>query len=95
LFELEHTLELRRRDAEARDRDNELAVAHQRRLGELEQQLAQVRGMQTLIAGLPQIALALRQNVNELHVTQIGDGVGTVPAALAQLVALAKNLGLG
>jgi flotillin len=94
LFELEHALELRRRDAEARDRDNVLALAHQRRLGELEQQLAQVRATQTLIASLPQIALALRQNVSELHVTQIGDGIDSVPAAIAQLVALAKSVGL-
>ncbi len=96
LFELEHALELRRREADACERDNALAVAHQQRLGDLEQRLAQVRAMQALIAGLPQIALALRQNVGELHVTQIGPGdvLGSVPAAIAQLVALAKNVGL-
>jgi regulator of protease activity HflC (stomatin/prohibitin superfamily) len=96
LFELEHALELRRREADARDRDNALAVAHQQRLGELERGLAQVRAMHALIAGLPQLAQALRQNVGELNVTQIGpgDALGSVPAAIAQLVALAKSVGL-
>jgi flotillin len=96
LFELEHALELRRREADARERDNVLEAVHQQRLGDLEQRLAQIRAMQALIAGLPQIAQALRQQVGELHVTQIGPGevLGSVPAAIAQLVALAKSLGL-
>jgi regulator of protease activity HflC (stomatin/prohibitin superfamily) len=96
----ELAIELRTREADAREHENQLDAGHQRRLAELERELAQVRARQALVAGLPQIALALRQQVGELNVTQIGPGDGApgvlnaVPAAIAQLLALAKSFGI-
>ena len=59
----EIALEVRQREADAREHENQLDAAHQRRLGELERELAQVRARHALVEGLPQIALALRQQV--------------------------------
>ena len=93
----EIALEVRQREADAREHENQLDAGHQRRLAVLEQELAQVRARHALVEALPQIALALRQQVGELNVTQIGPGdgpLGAVPAAVAQLLALAKSFGL-
>ncbi len=93
----EIALEIRQREADAREHENQLDAGHQRRLAELERELAQVRARHALVEALPQIALALRQQVGELNVTQIGPGdgpLGAVPAAVAQLLALAKSFGL-
>jgi regulator of protease activity HflC (stomatin/prohibitin superfamily) len=95
--ELDH--ELRRRDADARDHDNALDAAHQRRLAEIEQLLAQGRALRELVTvGLPQIAAALQHSIGTLHYTAIGGGAGgpldAVPTALAQLLALARSFGL-
>jgi flotillin len=92
-------LELRRGEAEARERDNELEAAHQRRLAEIEEQLSHGRTMHELVThGLPQIAQALRQNVGAISYTQIGGEpsgpLNAVPAAFAQLLALARSFGL-
>jgi len=93
-------LELRRRNGEAKDRDNALEAVHQRRLAELEQMLAQGRVMHNLVThGLPQIAQALAQTIGTVHYTQIGNGGGTgpldaVPAAIAQLLSLARSFGV-
>lgn len=92
-------LELRAREAEARDLESQLDAANQRRQAELEQMLAQTRTLQELVRGLPQIANALSSNVDTLHYTQVGNGTGNgpldaVPGALAQLIALARSFGL-
>ncbi len=92
-------LELRRGEAEARDRDGELEATQQRRLAEIEQLNAQGRTMHELVThGLPQIAQALRQNVGAISYTQIGGEPGGplagVPAVFAQLLALARSFGL-
>ncbi|MBL0215063.1 MAG: hypothetical protein IPQ07_14395 [Myxococcales bacterium] len=93
-------LELKRRDGEQRDVDNQLEAAHQRRLGEIEQLLASGRALRELVTiGLPQIAAALQQNVGTLHYTQLGGDpaagpLGAVPAAFTQLLALAQSFGL-
>src|SRR5580704_16637846 len=68
----EIALEVRQREADAREHENQLDAGHQRRLAELERELAQVRARHALVEALPQIALALRQQVGELNVTQIG-----------------------
>lgn len=94
------SIELRRRDAEAKEFENQLDAAHQRRMAELEQMLAQSRAMHSLVTqGLPQIAQALSQTFGTVNYTQIGgDGTGgplqAVPAALAQLMALARSFGV-
>jgi flotillin len=95
--ELDH--ELRRREAEARDADNAVDAAHQRRLAEIEQLLAHGRALRELVTvGLPQIAAALQHDIGTLHYTAIGGtGAGpldAVPTALAQLLALARSFGL-
>ncbi|HZJ64987.1 MAG TPA: hypothetical protein VFD36_15860 [Kofleriaceae bacterium] len=92
-------LELRRRDAEARETENALDAAHQRRLAEIEQLLAQGRALRELVTvGLPQIAAALHHSFGTVNYTSIGGaGAGpldAVPAALAQLLALARSFGL-
>ncbi|HET7500815.1 MAG TPA: hypothetical protein VFK02_07425, partial [Kofleriaceae bacterium] len=95
--ELDH--ELRRHDADAREHDHALDAAHQRRLAEIEQLLAQSRALRELVTiGLPQIATALQQQIGTLHYTAIGGATGgpldAVPTALAQLLALARSFGL-
>ncbi|HEY5925014.1 MAG TPA: hypothetical protein VIV11_25205 [Kofleriaceae bacterium] len=93
-------LELRQRDAEAKEHENQLEAVHQRRMAELEQMLAQGRVMHNLVThGLPKIAEALSQTFGTVHYTQIGDGgsggpLQAVPAALAQLLAVARSFGL-
>ncbi len=96
----ELALELRRRDAEARDHDGALEAVQQKRLAEIEQQLAHSRTLHQLVTtGLPQIAAALQHSIGTVHYTQVGGDPSTgplnaVPAALAQLLALAKSFGL-
>ena len=97
----ELSLELRRREAEAKDAENQLDAVHQRRLAEIEQQLAQGRVTHELVTqGLPRIAEALSQTFGTVHYTQIGSGdaaggpLQAVPAALAQLLALARSFGV-
>ena len=91
-------LEIRRREAEARDHDSQLDHAHQRRLAELELMLAKDRTLHDLVTkGLPQIAAALKQNVGTMNYTQLGSANGpldAVPTAFAQLLALARSFGL-
>jgi hypothetical protein len=92
LADVDH--ELRRRDAEARERDHAIDAAHQRRLAEIEQLLARDRALRELVTiGLPQIAKGLRAEYRGNY-TQIGGGADPLPAAIAQLVALARGLGL-
>lgn len=91
---------LRRRDAEARDLDNQLEAAHQHRLAEIEQLLVQGRALRELVThALPQIASALQTTTGTVNYTQIGGDpgggpLGAVPAAFAQLLALAQSFGL-
>ncbi|HEX5058114.1 MAG TPA: hypothetical protein VFV99_02085 [Kofleriaceae bacterium] len=97
--EADVTLELRKRDAETKDQENQLEFEHQRRMAEIEKMLAQGRVMHDLVTtGLPQIAEALSQTFGTVNYTQIGEGNGgplqAVPAALAQLLALARSFGL-
>jgi hypothetical protein len=92
-------LEMRRREAEARDSENQLDVAHQRRVAEIEELVSSVRTQHQLVIALPEIAKALQARYGDVTYTQIGgDGagspLGSVPAALAQLLALAKSFGL-
>jgi hypothetical protein len=72
-------------------------------MAEIEQMLAQGRVLHNLVThGLPQIAEALSQTFGTVNYTQIGnDGSGgtggplqAVPAAIAQLLALARSFGL-
>jgi flotillin len=92
--------ELRRRDAEARDHESQLDAQAQRRLAEIEQMLAQGRTLQQLVGhALPQIADALSGSIGTVNYTQIGGDpsggpLNAVPAAVAQLLALAKSFGL-
>ncbi|HEY5951959.1 MAG TPA: hypothetical protein VIV40_40965, partial [Kofleriaceae bacterium] len=64
------------------------------------QLLAQGRVMHNLVThGLPKIAEALSQTFGTVNYTQIGDGgnggpLQAVPAALAQLLALARSFGV-
>jgi flotillin len=95
------SIELRRRDAEAKDHEALLDATHQRRLAEIEQLLVQGRVMHELVTvGLPKIAEALAQSFGTVHYTQIGNGDGTtgplnaVPTALAQLFTLARSFGV-
>jgi flotillin len=92
------TLELRLRDAEARDRESQLDAEHQRRAAELEQLLAETRNTRALVQALPQIAGALASKVDTMNYTHVGtDGTGpldAVPSALAQLLAFAKSFGV-
>ncbi|HSD86644.1 MAG TPA: hypothetical protein VLB44_03990 [Kofleriaceae bacterium] len=96
----ELSLELRRRDAEEKEHENLLEAAHQRRLAEIEQLLAQGRVLHNLVThGLPKIAEALSQTFGTVHYTQIGGDakgspLGAVPAALAQILSVAKSFGL-
>jgi len=90
-------LELQRRAAEARAHEQALEAEHQRRLAELEQSLAHGRALRELVAGLPQMAGAMAPHAQTLHLTQLGSGdgpLGALPAALTQILALAKSLGL-
>ena len=93
-------LALRRAEAETQEHEQQLAVAHQRRLAEIEQLLAQQRTLRDLVThGLPEIARALQHSVGTVHYTQIGGDpasspLNAVPAAIAQLLALAKSFGL-
>jgi len=93
--EAEVALDLRRRDAETRELESQLDAAAQQRTAALEQELAQVRTLQLLVQALPQIAAALATRAETLNVTSMnGAGLDTVPAAIAQLLALAKSFGL-
>jgi len=92
------SLELRERDAQMKEHENQLEALHQKRMAEIEQQLAQGRVMHNLVThGLPKIAEALSQTFGTVNYTQIGDGNGgplqAVPAALAQLL-VARSFGL-
>ena len=91
-------IELRQRDAEARDREGALAAIQQRRLAEIAQLTAQDRLMEALVTkGLPQIAQALHHTYGTVHVTQLGGGsspLDAVPTAFAQLLSLARSFGL-
>ena len=96
----ELALELRRAEAEANERVHELEAAHEKRLAELEQAMAQTRTVRELVThALPKIAEALRPEYGNVHVTQFGgDGstgpLAAVPQAIAQLLAIAKSFGL-
>jgi len=93
--EAEVAIDLRRRDAETRELESQLDATAQQRAAALEEQLAQVRTMQLLVQVLPQIAAALATRAETLNVTSMnGAGLDTVPAAIAQLLALAKGFGL-
>jgi len=92
-------IELRNRDAEVKDHENQLEAVHHRRMADIEQLLAQGRLLHDLVTqGLPQIAQALSQTFGTVNYTQIGDGgdgpLQAVPAALAQLLAIARSFGL-
>jgi regulator of protease activity HflC (stomatin/prohibitin superfamily) len=93
-------LELRRREVEARDHEAQLDAAHQLRLAEIERLLTQGRVKHELVKeGLPAIAKALSQSYGTVHYTQIGSGTGggpldAVPAALGQLLAIARSFGI-
>jgi len=93
-------LELRRRESEARDAESVQEATHQRRMAEIEQLMAQTRTARELVThGLPKIAEALQHSFGTVHYTQIGgDGsagpLNAVPAALAQLLALARSFGI-
>jgi len=93
--EAEVALELRRRDAEARELESQLDAAGHQRAAALEQQVAQVRTLQLLVQTLPQIAASLATRAETLNITSMnGGGIDSVPAAIAQLLALAKSFGL-
>jgi len=92
-------IELRRRDAELKDFENQLEAVHQTRMAEIEKMLAQGRVLHNLVThGLPQIAEALSQTFGTVSYTQIGNGgtgpLDAVPAALAQLISIARSFGL-
>lgn len=97
----ELSIELRRRDAEAKEHESQLEATHQQRMAEIERQLGQTRVMHELVTeGLPKIAEALTRTFGTVHYTQIGSGDGgrgpldAVPAALAQLLAIARSFGI-
>jgi len=88
----------RRRDADALDYESALEAAAQRRRIDNEQLVARDRAQRALIEALPQIAHGLHASYRDVHYTALG-GAGTspldaVPAALAQLVTLARSFGL-
>ena len=92
-------MEMKRRQADEKDYEAQLAAAHQRRLTEIENLAAQGRAVTNLVThGLPKIAEALSQPYGTVNYTQIGSGSGgpldVVPAAIAQLLALAKSFGV-
>lgn len=94
-------LELRRREVEQKDVESQLDAGHQMRLAEIERALAQSRAMQSLVThGLPKIAEALAHTFGAVTYTQIGAGdpaggpLNAVPAALAQLLAIARSFGV-
>lgn len=93
-------IEMRRRDAEMKDQENQLEAIHQRRMAEIEAVLAQGRVMQELVTkGLPAIAEAMSQTYGTVNYTQIGSGDGAgplnaVPAAIAQLLTVARSFGI-
>jgi hypothetical protein len=93
-------LELRQRESQARDGESVQEATHQRRLAEIEQLLAQSRTARDLVThALPKIAEALNHNMGTVNYTQIGGDasagpLGAVPAALAQLLALARSFGV-
>ena len=96
----ELALEMRAREAEAREHDNALDAAHQRRLAEIEELLAKTRASRELVTvALPEIARALQGRYGNVTYTQIGGDaaggpLGAVPAAFAQLLALARSFGV-
>ncbi|MCX5742817.1 MAG: hypothetical protein NT062_10005, partial [Proteobacteria bacterium] len=93
-------LALRRRETDARAHEAQLDAAQQRQLAEIEQALAHGRALHALVTtALPAIAGALKPDGGTVHYTQIGGDattgpLGAVPAALAQLLALARSFGL-
>ncbi len=94
-------LALRARDAEAKAQEGVLEVEQQRRLAEIELMLVQGRALRELVTtALPQIARALKPDAGgTMNYTQIGGDpaagpLGAVPAAFAQLLALARSFGL-
>jgi hypothetical protein len=93
-------LEMRRREAEARDHDNVLDATHQRRMAEIEELLAKARTTRDLVTvALPEIARALQGRYGNVTYTQIGGDatggpLGAVPTAFAQLLALAQSFGV-
>lgn len=92
-------LELRQRESEARDREGALEAIQQRRLAELSQLTAQDRLREALVTkALPQIAQALHHTYGTVNVTQLAAGgsspLDAVPAAFAQVLALARSFGL-
>lgn len=95
--QVEAELAQRRLETDARAYDNELDAVHQRRLAELEQLLSHGRVLRALVEALPQMASAMSPRASTLHLTQIGDGRGgmdAVPAAVAQILTVARSLGL-
>jgi flotillin len=97
--QLELELELRGLEALARERDDIQAVAHQKRLAEIELMLAQSRTLRDLVTALPQIAKGLQHSFGTMNYTAIGTGsdgapFSAVPAAIAQLLAFARSFGL-
>nr|HEX4313917.1 SPFH domain-containing protein [Kofleriaceae bacterium] len=92
--------ELQRAAADAKEHDAVLDAQAQRRLAEIEQSMAQARALRDLVTvALPQIAKALHQDIGSVTYTSIGGGSGggpldAVPAALAQLLAIARGFGL-
>jgi hypothetical protein len=96
----EEATELAAREAEVKDHEGLLEAQQQARLAEIERLLVQGRVMHELVTqGLPKIAEALSQSFGTVHYTQIGNGDGggplqAVPAALAQLLALARSFGV-
>lgn len=95
------SLEVRRRDAEMKDQEGQLEATQQLRLAEVEKALAQTRALHSLVTqGLPKIAEAMAQTYGTVNYTQIGAGgtgsgpLDAVPAAFAQLLALARSFGV-
>lgn len=95
------SIELRRRDAETKDHESLLEAQHQMRLAEIERMLSQGRVMHELVTqGLPKIAEAMSQSFGTVNYTHVGNGdaaggpLHAVPAALAQLLALARSFGV-
>jgi len=96
----DHARALRRAEIDLREHEAALDAGHQRRLADIERELAQARALRELVTiALPQIAGALAQRVETLHYTQIGGDsergpLGAVPVAFAQVLALAEQFGL-
>ena len=91
----ELALDMRRREAEAKEHDNALEAAHQRRLAEIEEQFAKARTQRELVTvALPEIARALQARYAGNVTIVGGDTTNSIPAAFAQLLALAKSFGV-